>query len=107
MPRTRFGQSLDEDCAAAKPETPRPQSYTERIVKHFSGLTNKWSQRTTPARSLPLRPAGEAERKFRQARNVPARWLRVRGGGSPRGQRAGVSGDKLMVIGIVMRRPLP
>ena len=29
--------SLDKEYAAAKPETPWPQWYAERIVKHFSG----------------------------------------------------------------------
>ncbi len=29
--------SLDKDYAAANPETPWPQWYAERIVKHFTG----------------------------------------------------------------------
>jgi hypothetical protein len=29
--------SLDEEYAAAKPETPWPQWYAERIIKHFTG----------------------------------------------------------------------
>ena len=33
---TRLLVSLDEDYASAKPETPWPQWYAERIVNHFS-----------------------------------------------------------------------